>query len=167
MEELSPNSADRYVTLRETLSEGRRQFLDELVADKGEQFLENDVPYLLVAIRNRERDEFRRLKRELRLASGEHLPSASSTISLDPAAVVTSRIELDAAIEALRDLDQRDALLLWWTAEGYSLDEIAKKWHDAKLKPAEPGHGYLRTRRSRARVKLASALTAAGYGTAK
>lgn len=124
--------------------------LHELIGRYGLALLDRDVPYLMVAARNRAIDRQRREGRSVELDPQADQPG----LVLDPASVVDHTSELHRAILALGELDQRDAWALWWNAAGFSDAEIAEKWTRAGFTPPHPSNAYLRQRRRRARLRL-------------
>lgn len=148
--------SDRYRQLRARLSETDLESLSDLLVSAGLEILDRDVPYVLVALRNRTRDRIRREQR------GQELAATSSAVAgpldaADPAAIVASRSELEAVVSAMDQLEERDRWLLWWHAAGLSDDEIRLRWEAAGFTPPTPSRAMLRQRRARARDRLRQA----------
>jgi DNA-directed RNA polymerase specialized sigma24 family protein len=126
----------------------------DLIARHGPQFLDRDLPFLIVAARNQLRSRLRRAHREHLALQMPDLADPSG----DAYDAATGRIGVDALLSALARLDPRDTLLLWRFAEGVPDKEIAAEWEARQLKPSNPSAAALRKRRERAREKLRSML---------
>lgn len=152
----------RFADLRRRLSESEGEALAELVASHGLEILDRDVPYILVALRNRLRDRARRDARghELEAVAA----SAGPLAEIDPAVIVTARDELTQVLRAMADLEERDRWALWWHAAGYPDQEILAMWRDAGFEPADPTLAGLRQRRLRARARLRLAVSSSPLG---
>lgn len=155
---LDSDRTEIYRTLQARLPKDDHAHLQSVLARNGAALLDRGVPYLLTAVRNERISSWRRSAREVVSEGPEQIAI------LDPAAVVAQRDELGAAMDAIRSIEERDGWLLWWTAEGFSLAEIAGMWDEAGFDPKKPSPEYLRVRRSRARQRLRELLLEAGYG---
>jgi hypothetical protein len=131
--------------------------LHELVAAKGVEVLDFPFPYLVVAVRNRRRDQ---LRRDARTTHHEQdlsdvdisLPAPRSL--WDPLEQVMASDELRRTLEALASMDDRDVLVVWSSAQGLSDEEIASEWDSLGLSPSHPTPTAIRKRRGRAREEL-------------
>lgn len=150
--------AEIYRVLQNRLHVDDHAHLQSVLARNGAGLLDRGVPYLLTAVRNERISNWRRTAREVVSEGPEQIAV------LDPAAIVAQRDELGAAMDAIRSIEERDGWLLWWTAEGFLLSEIAEMWDEAGFDPQKPSPEYLRVRRSRARQRLRELLLEAGYG---
>lgn len=131
--------------------------LHELVAAKGVEVLDLPFPYLVVAVRNRRRDQ---LRRDARKAQNEQeLASIDGTLPAprslwDPLEQVMANDALRRTLEALAAMDDRDVLVVWSATQGLSDEEIASEWDSLGLSPPNPTPTAIRKRRERARQEL-------------
>lgn len=158
--------SDRYRQLRARLSDTDLESLSELLVSAGLEVLDRDVPYVLVALRNRTRDRVRRERRGQELAASSFV-SAGPLDAADPAAIVASRAEFKTVAAAMELLDERDRWLLWWHAAGLTDEEIRVRWKAAGFVPAAPTTAMLRQRRARARARLRTASGRERLGTVR
>jgi hypothetical protein len=129
--------------------------LHQLLVEKGPSLLDAQIPYLVVAARNRNRSVDRRDRR--RAVLEERLIESDTVLKPfvnDPADLVVERAELDDAMVVLGSLDARYSWPLWWHAAGFSDDEIIELWNDAGFEPPNPSAAAIRKRRERARLVL-------------
>lgn len=146
-------SEQRLILARALLDEGLS--LDRLTAlldEKGVDLLDNGLPYVLVAARNKLRSEERRERRRVELESTAAGRDARSV--LDPADEAIGRLELSATVTALAGLEPRESWPLWWHVAEVSDGEIALRCldlgFDAKLASVET----IKKRRQRLREQL-------------
>lgn len=149
---LGEDSISRYRLLLQRMSESDADSLSELLVRSGLHILDRDIPYILVALRNRTRDRVRRERRGEELA--EALAQPGPIDAVDPAAIVAGRDELQGVLAAMELLEERDRCLLWWHAAGLTDEEIRHRWVAAGFQPSAPSTAMLRQRRARARDHL-------------
>jgi len=128
--------------------------LHDLIAAKGVEILELPFPYLVVAARNRARDQVKRHLRETSV-SFDDVPDLPASPSLwDPVELVATSDELGRTLKALADMDDRDVLVIWLAAQGKTSEEIVATWDELGFTPRHPEVAAIRQRRKRARAAL-------------
>jgi hypothetical protein len=128
----------------------------DLVLRHGPDVLARELPYLIIATRNRLRDSLRqadaRQRRETHIAAG-------STPATDPAAEVERTWARDRLISALARLSDADVIVLWRHAEGFDDRSVITELEAKGLVDTGLTEVALRKRRQRALERARTLLT--------
>lgn len=132
----------------------------DLIAARGPEILDADLPYLIRSARNARLAGWHRGKRfqSLGQASGDDVPAAD--VDLDAAMDAAAALEITLALMA--EMGDRDVLLLWRIAEGHSYEDVAVELVGRDLEPSLPSPDALRQRRVRLLRGLRDALRQLG-----
>ncbi len=143
----------------------RRADLDtvhDLIARYGPEVLERGLPYVLVAARNRARDLHRQAaRRQDRTLDG--LDPPESLDAEDDARTALRLTGLSSKlIQALGELSEPDAVLLWEGARGSSDSAIALEFVERGWDLTPASRATIRKRRERATARLRQAFRSRG-----
>ncbi len=146
----SNSQADIYRDLIKTRSV-REDSIHEMINRHGVEILDRDFPYLIAVAKGLRRSADRTARRRRLLLE---LKSSRARSTYDPLNEVTTREDLRATLEALAELPDIDATMLWWHALGYSDREIAERWIRFEPDAERISEAAIRQRRSRSRKQL-------------
>lgn len=144
----------KYQTLRSLVDEDS---LHDVIATNGIEILDAEIPYLLVAARNRLRRSWRATSRaaeRLDLAVDVERPQSM----FDPADAILRNEAAADLLRAISTLREEDQHVLWWSAAGMSTEEMVSRWAEAGLDAPAPSAQALRQRLHRARRRVVAAL---------
>jgi hypothetical protein len=132
----------------------------DVIAARGPEILDADLPYLIRSARNARLAGWRKGRRlqSFGLAGGDDV--AAAEVDFDAAIDAADALELTLGLIA--ELSDRDALLLWRIAEGRSYDDVAAELVGSGLESSLPSLNALRKRRSRLLQQLRDGLRALG-----
>jgi hypothetical protein len=130
--------------------------IHELISRFGLDMLGRDVPYLVAVAKGLDKSKGRT---EYRRRAILEQNTASDMSVADPLRSVLGRDSLRRTLEAMIDLSDLDAAMLWWHALGHSDSEIADLSFEFDPGGSRPSESAVRKRRSRLRKALRSRLS--------
>jgi hypothetical protein len=170
-DDVTPPQEDTEAVYRGVATPTTRDGLHTLIAEKGPEFLNQGLPYVVYAARLRIRRDERRERRQQHLLRmrfrGEAAPTEGvvpQTSCWDPYERAARSELLRNLIDALARLPDADAMILWRCAEGYSDREIVARWRQFGGSEPPPSEASVRKRRERAREALRRLLPAPMLG---
>jgi hypothetical protein len=138
------------------LSDGMGEAIHDLIVRRGPAVLRRGIPYLLLAARWRRAETMRTEKRRRDLLH-RYEEEAVATLPhsvWDPYDIVSANEALRRVADALSELSDQDALVVWRNAQGVADHDIAAEWQSLGFQPEAPTVDFIRKRRERAREWL-------------
>jgi hypothetical protein len=129
----------------------------DAIARGGLGILQRGVPYIIVAARWQKASKYRKKSsREIPTDTTDEIVASESI--WNPYEQVAKNETLRIITETLAELSKEDFIAVWDHFEGYSDEEIKKKWIELEIGPKNPKTSLIRKRRERALKQVKSIL---------